>query len=83
MKKYNKIITLCLCVSLTFGITACGSRQDKKEMSKEAAKDTSKVTSKEESNEPYTKTSDEVSKEEPIYSNKLGLCWRHNWIKTA
>ena len=69
MKKYNKIITLCLCVSLTFGITACGSRQEKKEMSKEAAKDTSKVTSKEVPKKSSTKTSDEVSKEEPIYSN--------------
>ena len=69
MKKYNKIITLCLCVSLAFGITACGSRQEKKEMSKEAAKDTSKVTSKEAPKKSSTKTSDEVSKEEPIYSN--------------
>ena len=69
MKKYNKIITLCLCVSLAFGITACGSRQEKKEMSKEAVKDTSQVTFKEASNESYTKTSDEVSKEEPTYSN--------------
>ena len=69
MKKYNKIITLCLCASLAFGITACGSRQEKKEMSKEAVKDTSQVTSKEASNESYTKTSDEVSKEEPTYSN--------------
>ena len=38
-------------------------------MSKEAVKDTSQVTSKEASNESYTKTSDEVSKEEPTYSN--------------
>ena len=76
MKKYNKIITLCLCVSLAFGITACGSGQEKKEISKEAAKETSqaisKEASKEVSKEASSKTSNEVSKEEPTYSNMAG-----------
>ena len=76
MKKYNKIITLCLCASLVFGITACGSGQEKKEISKEAAKETSqaisKEASKEVSKEASTKTSNEVSKEEPTYSNMAG-----------
>ena len=73
MKKYNKIITLCLCASLAFGITACGSRQEKKEISKGAVKETSKLPSKEASKEVskevYPKISNEVSKEEPTYSN--------------
>ena len=73
MKKYNKIITLCLCAALAFGITACGSGLEKKEISKGDAKETSqlisKEASKEVSKEASSKISNEVSKEEPTYSN--------------
>ena len=73
MKKYNKIITLCLCATLAFGITACGSGLEKKEISKEVTKETSQLTSKEASKEvskeASSKISNEVSKEESTYSN--------------
>lgn len=76
MKKYNKIITLCLCAALAFGITACGSGQEKKEISKEVSKvtsqESSRRTSQGVSKEVSSKTSNEVSKEEPTYSNMAG-----------
>ena len=68
MKKYNKIITLCLCASLVFGITACGSRQKENKTSKEI----SKVISQESSQKTSQEISKEVNKEESTYSNMAG-----------
>ena len=80
MKKYNKIITLCLCVSLAFGITACGSRQKENKTSKEISKvisqESSQKTSQEVSQEIFKEISKEISKEvnkeESTYSNMAG-----------
>ena len=77
MKKYNKIITLCLCVSLAFGITACGSRQKENKTSKEI----SKVISQESSQKTSQEVSQEVSTiQEKVWQNLL-LWTMIKWLK--
>ena len=76
MRKYNEVIALCLCISLGFGITACGSGQkgDKtsKEISKVISQESSQKTSQEVSKKISKEISKEVNKEESTYSNMAG-----------
>ena len=73
MKKYKKIISLCICAALVLGVTACGSRQKNKETSKEVSKEVSKEASKkvsqETSKEVSKDTSNEGIRKETTYSN--------------
>ena len=73
MKKYKKIISLCICAALVLGVTACDSRQENKETSKEVSKEVSKEASKEVSQETSTEVSKDTSNEgirkETTYSN--------------
>ena len=73
MKKYKKIISLCICAALVLGVTACGSRQKNKETSKEVSKEVSKEASKEVSKETSKEVSKDTSNEgirkETTYSN--------------
>ena len=80
MRKYNEVIALCLCISLAFGITACGSGQKgnktSKEISKVISQESSQKTSQKTSQEVSKKISKEISKEvnnkESTYSNMAG-----------
>ena len=67
MRKYKKITALCLCALLAFGVTACGSKQENKEVSKgaskEIAKEVSQNASKEASKEVSKVSSQETSKD--------------------